>query len=160
MRDNQKAAGRFFIVLCCLTVIGCSGYSVMRNQTVPEIPDARYERMIKLDNPDGQPDRTLAGLIHVTGRATVCTDYPREVVIYSYDDLTFMEKQAYPFYQNYLIQDGQETIGYVSIPVDYRVVIWRRQQDPQCQYKVGIIMPVRSVGYSPHLAVDLGVSAW
>lgn len=160
MNDNQKAARIIFISLSVLFIMGCSGHSVIRKQAVPEVPAARYERIIKLDNPDGQPDRTLAGLVHATGRATVCTDYPREVMINGFDDLTFMERQAFPFYLHYVIQDGQETIGYVSIPVDYRIVIWRKQDDPQCKYKVEIIMPARSVGYSPHLAVDPGISSW
>ena len=64
-------------VLCAVVLVaGCSGYSVMTRQTVDEVPAARYERIIKLHNPDGQPDKTLAGLIHVTGQATMCTDYP------------------------------------------------------------------------------------
>lgn len=148
-----------FIGLSILVMLSCGG-SLVRKQAVSEVPDVKYQRIIKLDNPDGQPDRTLAGLVHVTGRATVCTDYPREVMIQGIDDLTFMERQAFPFFLNYVIQDGQETIGYVSIPVDYRIVIWRREEDPQCQYKIQIILPERSMGHSPHIAVDTGISSW
>lgn len=159
MNSTKKAAGCvvvFFILFAC----GCSGYSVISRQTVAEVPAAHYERIIKLHNPDGQPDRTLAGLVHVTGQATVCTDYPREEVIRSMDELTMLEKYAFANFLNYIIQDGTVTAGYVSIPVDYRIVIWRKDKHPECTYKVEVVLPKSSVGFPSYIAVDMGISAW
>jgi len=148
-------------VLCAVVLVaGCSGYSVLTRQTVDEVPAARYESIIKLHNPDGQPDKTLAGLVHVTGQATMCTDYPREEVIKSLDELTMPEKHALASYLTYVVRDGDITAGYVSIPVDYRIVIWRRDAHPECTYKVEVVIPKTSVGFPSHTAVVPGISAW
>ena len=122
---------------------GCSGYQIIQKQEVPAVPQMRYERIIKLDNPEGMPDRTLAGIVHVTGKDKVCTDYPREIVIKSLDDLEEIEKEMLKYYKIYVIKDAGEILGYVSIPLDYRVHIWRIEKDPDCRYRVQIISPER-----------------
>jgi hypothetical protein len=148
------------LCLCFLFLIGCSGYSVLPKQQAPDIPNVRYERIIKLYNPEGIPDKTLAGIVHVTGKATVCTDYPREETIKSLDDLTAMEKLAFANFQNYAIKDGEELLGYVSISISYRANIWRNKKDPICKYKVQIIMPERSMGHAEHDGVDKSIMSW
>ncbi len=150
------------IVLCLgvLLLIGCSNNMIIRKQEVTAVPKAGYERIIKLNNPEGAPDRTLAGVVHVTGRATVCTDYPREEMIKSLDDLTEMEKKDFPYFLNYSIEDGGAILGYVSIPVGYRANIWRNEKDSVCQYKVQIIWPERARGNADHDGADKSMSSW
>jgi hypothetical protein len=155
MKDNIKNRIRSTsLCLAVLLIIGCSGYTVIRKLEVPAVPDAGYERIIKLDNPEGNPDKTLAGVVHVTGRATVCTDYPRELIIKSLDDLTEMEKRDFLYFQNYVIKDGDEILGYVSVPIDYRAIIWRIEKDPSCKYKVQIIFPSRTMGHTIQNGAD------
>lgn len=148
------------LCLSVLLIIGCNGYSIIKKQEVPDIPIARYERIIRLDNPEGSPERTLAGVVHVTGRATVCTDYPREETIKSLDDLTEMEKLAFPYFLNYAIRDGEELLGFVSIPVGYRVTLWRNEKDQKCKYKVQIILPERTMGHAEQTGTDKSVTNW
>lgn len=136
------------MVLIIAVLIGCSGYRIIPKQDAPSIPDIGYARIIKLDNPEGDPYGTLAGVVFVTGKATVCTDYPREETIKSLDDLTQTEKQAFTSFHHYAIADGGEILGYVSVPVETRAHIWRREDDPVCAYKVQIILSEHRMGHT------------
>jgi len=159
-RSTKNGVISTSLCLIVLLIIGCGSYRVIKKQEVSDIPNASYERIIRLNNPEGIPEKTLAGVVHVTGKATVCTDYPREETIKSLDDLTAMEKLAFPYFQSYAIQDGGEIFGYVSIPVDYRAVIWRKEKDPKCAYTVQIILPVNTMGHAEQNGIDKSVSAW
>ena len=141
-------------------LIGCGGYGIIQKQVVPDIPKSAYTRIIKLDNPEGQPDRTLAGVVHVTGRATVCTDYPREETIKNLAELSVMEKNAFSYYQHYVIQDGAQTLGYVSLPIGYQAIIWHKDKDPQCQYKVQIILPSPGWRRGVQDGADKSILSW
>jgi len=143
-----------------MTMVGCSGYGILQKQEVSGIPDASYERIIKLENPEGAPDKTLAGLVHVTGKETICADFPRQRVIQSLDDLEKPEKQAFAHFQNYAIRDGDETLGYVSVPVEYGVNIWRRDNDPVCKYSVQILPPRHRHGQTDYQDAVQGSTSW
>jgi hypothetical protein len=153
---NQAAS----LCLCFLLLIGCSGYRIIPKHTVPGVPDAGYERIIKLHNPEGLPENSLAGIVHITGKATVCTDYPRQEIINSLDDLSLMEKLAYPYLQVYAVKDGAVIFGYVSVAIDYRVNIWRNENAPDCRYKIQIVMPERSFGSPERDGVDKSITSW
>ncbi len=48
--------------LGALVLINCGGYgTIIKMQGVNEIPDGKYERIIKLYNPEGISDKTLVG---------------------------------------------------------------------------------------------------
>lgn len=143
-----------------IAMVGCSGYGILQKQEVSGIPDSPYERIIKLENPEGAPDRTLAGVVHVTGKATVCVDFPRQRVIKSLDDLEKPEKQAFAHFQNYAIYDGDETLGYVSLPVEYGANLWRRDTDPVCKYSVQILPPRRRPGQTDYQDAVPGSTNW
>jgi hypothetical protein len=149
-------------VSACLlmTMASCSGYGILQKQEVSGIPDASYERIIKLENPEGAPDKTLAGIVHVTGKETVCADFPRQRVIQSLDDLEKPERQALAHFQNYAIRDGDETLGYVSVPVEYGVNIWRRDNDPVCKYSVQILPPRHRHGQTDYQDAVQGSTSW
>ncbi|MFO7568867.1 MAG: hypothetical protein R6W75_03635 [Smithellaceae bacterium] len=151
---------RVSLCLCAFLITCCSGHTVLSKKTVADIPDAGYARIIKLYNPDGMPEKTLAGIVHVTGKATVCTDYPREEAINSLDDLTEMEKLAFPYFRNYAIEDGDLILGYVSVDIGYRIHIWRVDKDDLCKYRVQIIVPERSRGQTDHEGANQSVINW
>lgn len=138
-----------------LWLAGCS-HNMIQKQLVADIPEDGYERIIRLDNPEGLPDRTLAGIVHVTGRATVCPDYPREEIIRSLDDLPVMEKKAYAYFAHYAIRDGREVPGYVSL----QAIIWRNENDPQCRCKVQIVLPEQSWRRGDYDGIDKSTSSW
>lgn len=127
--------------LGALASISCSGYStIIKMQEVNEVPIGQYERIIKLNNPEGSTNETIAGLVFIRKGANVCTDYPREETIKSLDELTMMEKNSYRYFSNYEIKVGGKTFGFVSIPVDYRAILWENGKDESCKYKVQIIL--------------------
>ncbi|MCE5211291.1 MAG: hypothetical protein LLG40_07040 [Deltaproteobacteria bacterium] len=139
-KDNIKSAIiNMALGLGALSVMGCGGYStVVKMPEIKEVPDGKYERIIKLNNPESFPDKTFAGLVFIKKGASVCTDYPREEIIKSLDDLTTMEKNSYRYFTNYEIKEDGKTYGFVSIPVEYIVVLWKDEENEQCKYKVQV----------------------
>jgi hypothetical protein len=127
------------IGFCALALISCGGFgNIVKMPEVKEVSAGQYERIIKLNNPAAASDKTFAGLVFIKKGASVCTDYPREEIIKSLDDLTMMEKNSYRYFSNYAIQAGGETFGFVSIPIDYNAMLWENEKDEKCQYKVQI----------------------
>ncbi len=147
--------------LCLFMLVSCGGYSVLPKIGVNTAPPGAYSRIIKLYNPDGMPENTLAGVVHVIGGANVCTDHPREERINSLDDLDILEKKALPYFQTYRIEDGGVTLGYVSIPVEYQVNLWRNNRpDATCRYTVQIILPQRGRGLSDYDRASPSATNW
>jgi hypothetical protein len=162
MKNNNMKSGIKITTLglLALTLIGCSGYNtIIKKLAVESIPEDKYERIIKLNNPDGMPDKTLAGLIFIKKGAKVCTNYPREEVITSLDELPVMEKNAYRFLSTYAIKVGEKTFGFIAIPLDYRAIIWENTKNTECQFKVDIILPQNTKGSSgPSVGGAINVS--
>ena len=104
---------------------------------VNEVPSGHYE-IIKLYDPEGLPDKTLAGLVFIKKGASVCTDYPRQEIIKSLDELTMTEKNSYRYFSNYAITAEIETLGFVSIPIEYIAILWKNEKDENCKYKVQV----------------------
>ena len=126
--------------MVALFCINCSGYkTIVKMQEIKAVPAGQYERILKLSNPLGAPDKTIAGVVFIKKGASICTDYPREEVIKSIDDLSMMERYRYRFFTYYEIKAESEALGYVSIPVDYRAILWKNEKDENCKYKVQII---------------------
>ncbi|HNY49347.1 MAG TPA: hypothetical protein PLV50_02915 [Smithella sp.] len=129
-----------FLGWCALNLINCGSFgSVIKMPAVNEVPTGHYERIIKLNNPAAAPNETLAGLIFIKEGTSVCTDYPRQENIKSIDELTMMEKRSFNFFSNYTIEAEGRTFGYVSVPVDYKAILWRMEKDGDCRYKVQLM---------------------
>jgi len=105
---------------------------------VKEVPPGHYETIIKLNDPEGIPDKTLAGLVFIKKGASVCTDFPRQEIIKSLDELTMTEKNSYRFFSNYAMTTEVETLGFVSIPVEYITILWKNEKDENFKYKVQV----------------------
>jgi hypothetical protein len=137
---------KFIVVILAGLILpafaGCNQYStIIKKHEITNIPEIQFERIIRLYNPEGIPDKTLAGVVFIKKGAKVCTDYPREVPIKNLDELDAVERQTYAYFSNYAIKVGDEIFGFVSISQDYRVNIWENIKDADCKYKVQIIMP-------------------
>ena len=125
--------------LSTLVLMNCSGYNtIVKMPEVNEVPSGQYESIIKLNDPEGLPDKTLAGLVFIKKGANVCTDYPRQEIIKSLDDLTMTEKNSYRYFSNYAITAEVETLGFVSIPIEYIAILWKNEKDENCKYKVQV----------------------
>lgn len=135
------SVGLFFLFLS-----GCASFgTVIKKHEVKEIPEIQFERIIKLYNPDGVPDKTLAGVVFIKKDGKVCTDFPREIIIKSLDELDPVEKQTYTQLSKYAIKPADEIFGFVAIALDYRINIWENIKDEECQYKVQIVIPEPAV---------------
>ncbi len=145
-------AGAVFLVPASCTSFG----TVIKKHEVTEIPSLPYERIIRLYNPDGFPDKTLVGVVFIKKGAKVCTDFAREVNIKSMDELDSIERQSYTRFSFYAIKSGEEIFGYVAIAHDYRVNFWENLKDENCRYKVQIIIPEPAVQGNTGVGVGIG----
>jgi len=125
-------------IFCTWVLFGCSSYSIVRMPEVKEVPDGQYERIIKLYNPEGFLEKTIAGLVFVKKGARICTTYPREELIRSLDELTAMERNSYRFFSHYEIKEDGVSYGFVSVPAEYHVLLWKDEKNEDCKYKVQV----------------------
>jgi len=127
------------IGFCMLALMGCGGFgNIVKMPEIKEVPTGTYEHIIKLNNPAAVSDKAFAGLIFIKKGASVCTDYPRQEIIKSLNELTMMERNSCLFFSNYAIASGGKTFGFVSVPVEYTVMLWENEKDEDCKYKVQI----------------------
>jgi hypothetical protein len=56
----------------------------------------------------------------------------------SLDELTMTEKNSYRYFSNYAITTEIETLGFVSIPIEYRAILWKNEKDENCKYEVQV----------------------
>ncbi len=144
MKKNKKVhpIKNMAVGFCALAFIGCGGFgTIIKMPEVKEVPAGQYARIIKLNNSMDAPDKAFAGLVFIKKGASVCTDYPREEIIKSLDDLTIIEKNSYRYFSNYAIKAGGEIFGFVSLPIDYSAMLWEDEKNENCKYKVQIIRP-------------------
>ena len=126
------------LALSVLILISCSGYNtIVKMPEVKEVPSGHY-KIIKLYNPEGFVDKTLAGLVFIKKGAGICADYPRQEIIKNLDELSMTEKNSYRYFSNYAITAEVETLGFVSIPVEYIATLWKNEKDENCKYKVQV----------------------
>jgi hypothetical protein len=143
--------------LILFALAGCASFgTVIAKHEVKEIPALPYERVIRLYNPEGVPDKTLAGVVFIKKGAKVCTDFAREVNITSLDELDSVERQTYTRFSKYAIKSGEEIFGYVAIAYDYRVNFWKDLKDENCRYKVQIVIPNAEVKGNSGVGVGIG----
>jgi len=137
-----------FLVIASVLISCDSHRKFIKKQEVASVPHDQYQRIIKLYNPEGMPDKTLAGLVFVKKGAKICTNYPREETIKSLDELESIEKHAYPDFTTYAIQVGKEIFGFIAIPVEYNVNVWETKKNNECQFKVDIVIPhtIKGIG--------------
>lgn len=123
-----------------LVFLGCGSMgTVVKMPQVKDVPEGKYESIIKLENPAAPPDKKFAGLVFIKKGASVCTDYPRQEIMKSLDDLTVMERHSYKFFTHYAIASGGKTYGFVSVPLEYNVMLWNNEKDESCRLKVQLI---------------------
>jgi hypothetical protein len=125
--------------VCALALISCGGHNtIVRMPEVQAVPDGKFERIIKLYNPEGSQEKTLAGIVFIKKGASVCTNYPREELIKSLNELSAMDRNAYRYFSNYEIKEDDKSYGFVSIPLEYNVILWKDEKNENCIYKVQV----------------------
>ncbi|MCK7507155.1 MAG: hypothetical protein MZV70_26000 [Desulfobacterales bacterium] len=74
MKEHVKYA---IVGLGTLVLIsGCLAYSkIIKSESVSDIPDKKYETIIRLDTPEGMPLQPDAGFVYVEPEGKVKTDF-------------------------------------------------------------------------------------
>jgi hypothetical protein len=111
---------------------GCSSYGkVIKNEPVSSIPDKKYEKIIMLKLPEGEPIDPNAGFIYVEPKGKISTDYPREELVKNLDGLQKNEQLSRTYRMGkFIIKDSKSKVrGYYEMLPEYTAVIWERKDD-------------------------------
>jgi len=154
MKEHVKYA---IVGLGTLVLIsGCLAYSkIIKSESVSDIPDKKYETIIRLDTPEGIPLQPDAGFVYVEPEGKVTTDFPREVFVKTLDNLDKYEQLNRDNMGKFVINDKKGKVrGYYEILPEYRTVIWERENDILLQ----VIIPKGMRGNIGDAGVD-GIGA-
>jgi len=123
----KYAIGLVVLVL----IVGCASYArVIKSDSVSHIPDKKFEKIIRLDTPEGMPIQPDAGFVYVEPDGKVTTDFPREVFVNNLDKLSEFEQINRNRMGKFIIRDSKGNVrGYYEILFEYRTVIWEREND-------------------------------
>ena len=118
---------------CTLALITCMlcacsfSERVIKSEVVKDIPGKKYEKIIRLDTPDGIPLEPDAGFVYVLPDGKVSTDFPREIFVKNLDSLDKYEKLNQDHMQKYIIRDSRGVVrGYYEILPQYRAHLWEK----------------------------------
>ena len=113
-------------------VSGCASYGkVINSEKVSSIPAKKYEKIIALRLPEGEPIDPYAGFVYVLPEGKISTDYPREEFLKNLDGLLKNEQTSRIYHMGkFIIKDSQGKVrGYYEMLPEYRAVIWERKDD-------------------------------
>jgi len=141
---KMKEYIKYAIGLVVLVLIGgCASYAkVIKSDSVSRIPDKKFEKIIRLDTPEGMPIQPDAGFVYVEPDGKVTTDFPREVFVNNLDKLAEFEQINRNRMGQFIIKDSKGNVrGYYEILSEYRTVIWERENDILLQVVIPGGMP-------------------
>ena len=129
MKEHVKYA---IVGLGTLVLIsGCLAYSkIIKSESVSDIPDKKYEAIIRLDTPEGIPLQPDAGFVYVEPEGKVKTDFAREIFVKTLDNLDKYEQLNRDNMGKFVIKDSKGKVrGYYEMLFEYRTVIWEQGDD-------------------------------
>jgi len=113
-------------------VSGCASYGkVIKSEEISIIQDKKYEKIIVLRLPLGEPNDPNAGFVYVMPEGKISTDYPREECLKDLNSLLKHEQSSRTYHMGkFIIKDSEGKVhGYYEMLPDYTAVIWERQED-------------------------------
>jgi len=115
-----------FIILGTLIIVSCTtSYKIIREEPVKNIPDKKYETIIRLNTPDGEPSEPEAGYVYVEQGGNVKTDFPREEIVKNTDILNKYKVFNRNNMSKFVIKDSKGKVrGYYELLLDYRAITW------------------------------------
>ncbi|MEN6432913.1 MAG: hypothetical protein WA096_11145 [Smithella sp.] len=118
-------------ILSALILAGCSmSYKIIRDEPVKNIPDKKYETIIRLNTPDSEPLEPEAGYVYVEPGGKVKTDFAREEVVQHIDMLNKYKLFNKNNMGKFIIKDSKGKVrGYYEIRPEYRTIIWESGDD-------------------------------
>lgn len=119
------------IILSALILVGCSAsYKIIKDEPVKNIPDKKYETIIRLNTPDSEPLEPEAGYVYVEPGGKVKTDFAREEVVQHIDMLNKYKLFNKNNMGKFIIKDSKGKVrGYYEILPEYRTIIWESGDD-------------------------------
>ncbi len=131
MNKKQSAFRAMSCLLgaCVLFACAFSG-KVVKSVAVENIPQKKYEKIIRLDTPAGMPLEPDAGFVYIEPGGKVTTDFPRQIVVENLDGLDKYEKLNQDHMQKFMIRDSRGVVrGYYEILHRYRAHLWEKGDD-------------------------------
>ena len=118
-------------ILSVFILVGCSAsYKIIKEESVKNIPDKRYETIIRLNIPEGERLEPEAGFVYVEPGGKIKTDFPREEVVKNIDMLNKYEQFSRKSMGKFIIKDSKGTVrGYYEMIPEYNAIIWERGDD-------------------------------
>jgi hypothetical protein len=123
---------KFMATLCVFVLVGCGAFSakVIKNESVNNIPDKKYEKIIRLNIPDSEPSKSEAGFVYVEPEGKVTTDFPREEFLKNIDMLDKYTQLNRNNMGKFVIKDSKGKVrGYYEMLPEYTAIIWERGDD-------------------------------
>jgi hypothetical protein len=116
------------ISLCVLVLVGCSAsYKIIKNEQVNNIPDKKYETIIRLNTPESEPLTSEAGFVYVEPEGKVTTDFPREEFLKNIDMLEKETQRNRNNMSKFVIKDSKGKVrGYYEMLLGYTALIWEQ----------------------------------
>ena len=124
------------ILVCC-----SASYKIIKNEPVKNIPDKKYETIIRLNTPENEPLRSEAGFVYVEPEGKVTTDFPREEFVKKIDMLDKYAQLNRNNMGKFVIKDSKGKVrGYYEMLPEYTAIIWERGDDILLQVIIPNIM--------------------
>jgi hypothetical protein len=118
--------------LSVLVLVGCSvSYNkIIKEESVKNIPDKKYETIIRLNIWESEPLKPVAGFVYVEPEGKVTTDFPREEFVKNLDILDKFAQLNRNNMSKFVIKDSKGKVrGYYEMLPEYTTIIWERGDD-------------------------------
>ena len=141
--------------LSAIVLVGCSTFSsnIIKEEPVQNIPDKKYETIIKLNIWENDPLKPDAGFVYVEPGGKIKTDFPREEFVKNPDMLGNFEQANRNHMSKFVIKDSKGKVrGYYERLPEYTTIIWEQGDDILLQ----IIIP--KMGGNDNGNGDMGMS--
>ena len=122
---------KLLTILGALILVSCStSYKIIKEEPVKNIPDKKYETIIRLNTPDSEPLEPEAGYVYVEPGGKVKTDFPREEIVNNIDILNKYKLFNRNNMGKFVIKDSKGKVrGYYEILIEYRAIVWESDDD-------------------------------
>lgn len=119
------------IILGALILVSCSmSYKIIREEPIKNIPDKKYETIIRLNTPDSEPLEPEAGYVYIEPGGKVKTDFPREEIVKNIDVLNKYKLFNRNNMSKFVIKDSKGKVrGYYETLPEYRIIVWESDDD-------------------------------
>ena len=122
---NPIAILSALILVCCST-----SYKIIKEEQVKNIPDKKYEKIIKLNLWESEALSSEAGFVYVEPEGKVTTDFAREEFVKNLDMLNKNAQLNRNNMRKFVIKDSKGKVrGYYEMLPEYTTIIWERGDD-------------------------------